>query len=100
MTDRDLALFMELSYRDDHYIQQVLDETKPFYDVYKDRNEYKVINKELAPYWKFSKTYHTENSLDAVLFETRSHLPFLGKQTTHVLAFRGTEPDSSHELVQ
>lgn len=48
VSDRDLAMFQELSYRDDDYINQVLDNTKDI-TPYQGRKEYYMMNKELAP---------------------------------------------------
>ena len=89
ISDRDLAMFQELSYRDDDYINQVLDNTKDI-TPYQGRKEYYMMNKELAPYWKVKKTYHESNGFDAVLFETKSDFPYLPDGSAQVLAIRGT----------
>ena len=93
-----MIMFMELSYRDDAYIDKVLNHKKILTeaDLYKKsgdtkpRYEFMMMNNELAPYWKRKKSYHTSSGLDAVLFETKSDFPFLPNGTAQVLAFRGT----------
>ena len=49
VTDRDSLLFMELAYRDDAYIDKILDHKNPFPSLYLDRQEYKMMHNELAP---------------------------------------------------
>ena len=98
VSERDMIMFMELSYRDDAYIDKVLNHKKILTeaDLYKKsgdtkpRYEFMMMNNELAPYWKRKKSYHTSSGLDAVLFETKSDFPFLPNGTAQVLAFRGT----------
>ena len=98
VSERDMIMFMELSYRDDNYIDRVLDHKKPLTEseLYKKngdtkpRYEYMMMNKELGPYWERKKSYHTSSGLDAVLYETKSDFPFLPNGTAQVLAFRGT----------
>ncbi|WP_314518525.1 G5 domain-containing protein [uncultured Streptococcus sp.] len=98
VSERDMIMFMELSYRDDNYIDRVLDHKKPLTEseLYKKngetrpRYEYMMMNKELAPYWKRKKSYHTSSGLDAVLYETKSDFSYLPNGTAQVLAFRGT----------
>ena len=93
-----MIMFMELSYRDDNYIDRVLDHKKPLTeselykknDDRKPRYEYMMMNKELGPYWKRKKSYHTSSGLDAVLYETKSDFSYLPNGTAQVLAFRGT----------
>ncbi|MGT2663904.1 G5 domain-containing protein [Streptococcus pseudopneumoniae] len=89
---------MELSYRDDNYIDRVLDHKRPLTEseLYKKngdskpRYEYMMMNKELGPYWERKKSYHTSSGLDAVLYETKSDFLYLPNGTAQVLAFRGT----------
>lgn len=81
VTDRDALLFMELSYRDDDYIEKILDHKNPFPSLYLNRQEYKMMHNELAPFWKMKKAYHTASGLDAYLFETKSDLPYLKDNT-------------------
>lgn len=98
VSDRDLAMFMELSYRDDLYIDRVLDEKQPLLDLYDGRHEYAIMHRELAPFWQVKKTYHTDSGFDAVLFETHSRFSYLPDKTAHVLAIRGTERTSIKDL--
>ena len=98
VSERDMIMFMELSYREDKYIDRVLNHKNPIREseLYKKkgetrpRYEYMMMHNELAPYWKRKKSYHTSSGLDAVLFETKSDFPFLPNGTAQVLAFRGT----------
>ena len=98
VSERDMIMFMELAYRDDQYIDRVLDHKRPLSDsdLYKKnsdtkpRYEYMMMNKELGPYWERKKSYHTSSGLDAVLFETKSDFSYLPNGTAKVLAFRGT----------
>ena len=98
VSERDMIMFMELSYRDDNYIDRVLDYKKPLTEseLYKKngdsrpRYEYMMMNKELGPYWERKKSYHTSSGLDAVLYETKSDFLYLPNGTAQVLAFRGT----------
>ena len=98
VSERDMIMFMELSYRDDNYIDRVLDNKKPLAEseLYKKngdrkpRYEYMMMNKELGPYWERKKSYHTSSGLDAVLYETKSDFLYLPNGTAQVLAFRGT----------
>ena len=98
VSERDMIMFMELSYRDDDYIDKVLNNKKQLTeaDLYKKkgeskpRYEYMMMNRELAPYWKRKKSYHTSSGLDAVLYETKSDFLYLPNGTAQVLAFRGT----------
>ena len=98
VSERDMIMFMELSYRDDNYIDRVLDHKKPLTEseLYKKngdsrpRYEYMMMNKELGPYWERKKSYHTSSGLDAVLYETKSDFSYLPNGSAQVLAFRGT----------
>ncbi|MFT0757554.1 G5 domain-containing protein, partial [Streptococcus hohhotensis] len=98
VSERDMIMFMELSYRDDNYIDRVLNHKKPLAEseLYKKngdskpRYEYMMMNKELGPYWERKKSYHTSSGLDAVLYETKSDFSYLPNGTAQVLAFRGT----------
>ena len=98
VSERDMIMFMELSYRDDKYIDRVLDHKTPLTEAElykkkgesKPRYEYMMMNRELGPYWKRKKSYHTSSGLDAVLFETKSDFLYLPNGTAQVLAFRGT----------
>lgn len=95
-----MIMFMELSYRDNHYIDRVLDYKKPLTEseLYKKNGDRKpryeymmmMMNKELGLYWERKKSYHTSSGLDAVLYETKSDFLYLPNGTAQVLAFRGT----------
>ena len=98
MTDRDAVLFMELSYRNDEYIKKILDHKNLFPYLYLERQEYKMMHNELAPFWKMKKSYHTDNGLDAVLFETKSDFPYLKNGTVQMLAIRGTNSNEINDL--
>ena len=88
---RDMVMFMELAYRDDNYIRQVLDETKDLQNLYENRLEYSMMHKELSKFWKVKEIYHLSGGFDAVLFETRSAYPYLENSTVQVLGIRGTK---------
>ena len=98
MTDRDAVLFMELSYRNDDYIKKILDHKNLFPYLYLERQEYKMMHNELAPFWKMKKSYHTDNGMDAVLFETKSDFPYLKNGTVQILAIRGTKLYNSTDV--
>ena len=98
MTDRDAVLFMELSYRNDDYIKKILDHKNLFPYLYRERQEYKMMHNELAPFWKMKKSYHTDNGMDAVLFETKSDFPYLKNGTVQMLAIRGTKLYNSTDV--
>ena len=98
MTDRDAVLFMELSYRNDEYIKKILDHKNLFPYLYLERQEYKMMHNELAPFWKMKKSYHTDNGMDAVLFETKSDFPYLKNGTVQMLAIRGTKLYNSTDV--
>ena len=95
ISPRDMALFMELVYRKDDYVKKVLDYSKPLTDIYKNRNEYKLMHNELAPFWKIKETYHFGSGFDAILFENvNPAYPFIEQNGVQVLAIRGTESKS------
>ena len=98
VTDRDMAMFMKLVYRDDEYIKKVLNKDYKWTaadnnvkDDAKAKNVYELMHNELAGYWEIDKTYHNASGLDAVLFKTKSALPILPDGLVHVLAIRGTK---------
>ena len=108
ITDRDMAMFMKLAYRDDDYIKKVLNKDYKWTntdnsvaDDPKARNAYELMHNELSPYWEIDKTYHNASGLDAVLFKTTSALPILPDGLVHVLAIRGTQgsKDVSNDVV-
>lgn len=90
VTARDLAMFMELSYRDDSYIRKVVNEFHTLNEVYDNRHEYVMMHRELAPFWRVKEVYHEQNGFDAILFEFRSEYSFLRNGSIQVLAIRGT----------
>lgn len=101
ISPRDMALFMELAYREDNYVNKVLDDKHELTEIYKDRNEYKIMHNELAPYWKVKKTYHESDGFDAVLFENvNPEYPFIEQNGVQVLGIRGTQgaKDASLDL--
>ena len=98
VTDRAAVLFMELSYRNDDYIKKILDHKNRFPYLYLERQEYKMMHNELAPFWKMKKSYHTDNGMDAVLFETKSDLPYLKDGSVQMLAIRGTKLYTSSDI--
>lgn len=101
ISPRDMALFMELAYREDNYVNKVLDDKHELTEIYKDRNEYKLMHNELEPYWKVKKTYHESDGFDAVLFENvNPEYPFIEQNGVQVLGIRGTQgaKDASLDL--
>lgn len=97
ISSRDMALFMELSYRDDPYIKKVLNRHAELTDLHKDRQEYALMNKELAPFWRMRQSFHESNGFDAVLFENTSNYVHLPKNTVQVLAVRGTSAVNDYD---
>lgn len=91
ISSRDMAMMMELAYRDDQYIHAVLDNSKPLSHLYENRLEYAMMHTELSPYWRVKETYHHSNGFDAVLFENKSPYPFIKAGNVQVLAIRGTK---------
>lgn len=92
ISPRDMALFMELVYREDDYVKKVLDYSKPLTYIYENRNEYKLMHNELAPFWKVKETYHYGSGFDAILFENvNPAYPFIEQNGVQVLAIRGTK---------
>lgn len=91
ISPRDMALFMELVYREDSYVNKVLDHKKDLTDIYEGRAEYKLMHKELAPFWKVEKFVHKDTGFDAAIFKTKSDMPYLPDNTVRVLAVRGTQ---------
>lgn len=90
---RDAILFQELSYRDDDYIDQVLDYTKinTSLPLYKGREHYELMRKELSPFWIARKHWHDSNGFDATLFTfSNKTFPWLKDKSTNILAIRGT----------
>ncbi len=95
---RDAIIGQELTYRDDNYINRVLEGKRPLSDqeLYKGKNEtqgrleYRLMNREWGPYWEREESFHWDTGFDASLFKfSNKTLPFL-KQGTYILAIRGT----------
>ena len=57
-----------------------------------------MTNNELGPYWRVKETFHQDNGLDAVLFETTNNFPFLKGDNIQVLAFAGTNVAQAGDL--
>ena len=98
ITDRDAIFFMNLAYYDEQYINKVLDHKNPFPSLFLKEQEYKMMQNELAPFWKLKKSYHTTSGMDAFLFETKSDLAYLKDNTVQMLAIRGTNPSEMNDL--
>ncbi|MBF0713119.1 triacylglycerol lipase [Gemella sp. GH3] len=88
-SDRDALMFSWLSYLNDDYIKNILDENSKLVDNSKDKNKITMIKQELSSFWKVKKTYHYDNGFDAVIFETKSKNPNI-KSNINVLAIAGT----------
>lgn len=97
ISSRDMAMMMELAYRDDQYIHTVLDNSKPLPHLYENRLEYAMMHTELSPYWRVKETYHHSNGFDAVLFENKSPYPFIKAGNVQVLAIRGTKETNDQD---
>lgn len=97
ISSRDMAMMMELAYRDDQYIHTVLDNSKPLSHLYENRLEYAMMHTELSPYWRVKETYHHSNGFDAVLFENKSPYPFIKAGNVQVLAIRGTKETNDQD---
>lgn len=91
VTARDMTMFMELVYREDAYINKVLDERSELTELYDNRLEYSMMHNELSHFWKVREIYHLEEGFDAVLFETSSPYPYLEDGAVQVLGIRGTK---------
>ncbi len=91
VTLRDMVIFMELVYRNDDYIDKVLDESSELTELYDNRLEYSMMHNELSHFWKVKEIYHMDEGFDAVLFETKSNYPYLEDGTVQVLGIRGTK---------
>ncbi|WP_158237520.1 Rib/alpha-like domain-containing protein [Winkia neuii] len=91
ISPRDMALFMELAYREDDYIKQVLNPSVALSSNYEGRREYTLMHNELAPFWHMRRSFHEGNGFDAVLFESSSKFVHLPQNQVQVLAVRGTK---------
>lgn len=95
LSPRDMALFMELAYREEHYIKQILDENLPNVPLYEGRSEYSIIKKELAPYWNLKQVHQDNEGFFAILLESVSPFEYLNNGAVQVLAIRGTAGGTS-----
>ena len=93
---RDMAMFINLVYENDKKIDDILSKKAPIEKL--SNNIQKMTNNELGPYWRVKETYHQDNGLDAVLFETVNNFPFLKGDKIQVLAFAGTNVKQAGDL--
>ena len=93
---RDMAMFINLVYENDKKIDDILKKQAPAGTL--SNNIQKMTNNELGPYWRVKETFHQENGLDAVLFETTNNFPFLKGDNIQVLAFAGTNVAQAGDL--
>ena len=93
---RDMAMFINLVYENDKKIDDILKNEAPSGTL--TNNLQKMTNNELGPYWRVKQTYHQDNGLDAVLFETTNKYPFSKGNKIQVLAFAGTNVTQAGDL--
>ena len=93
---RDMAMFINLVYENDKKIDDILRKQASVEKL--SNNIQKMANNELGPYWRVKETYHQDNGLDAVLFETTNNFPFLKGDKIQVLAFAGTNVKQAGDL--
>ena len=93
---RDMAMFINLVYENDKKIDDILKKHAPAGTL--SNNIQKMTNNELGSYWRVKETYHQDNGLDAVLFETTNNFPFLKGDKIQVLAFAGTNVAQAGDL--
>ena len=93
---RDMAMFMNLAYESDESVKNILSNKLPV-GVEKDKIK-RLTHSELSPYWTVKQTFHQNNGLDAVLFETKNNFPFLKGEKIQVLAFAGTNIGQGGDL--
>ena len=93
---RDMAMFINLVYENDKKIDDILKKQAPAGTL--SNNIQKMTNNELGPYWRVKETFHQDNGLDAVLFETTNNFPFLKGDNIQVLAFAGTNVAQAGDL--
>ena len=93
---RDMAMFMNLAYESDENVKNILSNKLPV-GVEKDKIK-RLTHSELSPYWTVKQTFHQNNGLDAVLFETKNNFPFLKGEKIQVLAFAGTNMGQGGDL--
>ena len=93
---RDMAMFMNLAYESDESVKNILSNKLPV-GIEKDKIK-RLTHSELSPYWTVKQTFHQNNGLDAVLFETKNNFPFLKGEKIQVLAFAGTNMGQGGDL--
>ena len=93
---RDMAMFMNLAYESDESVKNILSNKLPV-GVEKEKIK-RLTHSELSPYWTVKQTFHQNNGLDAVLFETKNNFPFLKGEKIQVLAFAGTNIGQGGDL--
>ena len=93
---RDMAMFINLVYENDKKIDDILKKQAPAGTL--SNNIQRMTNNELGPYWRVKETFHQDNGLDAVLFETTNNFPFLKGENIQVLAFAGTNVAQAGDL--
>ena len=93
---RDMAMFMNLAYESDESVKNILSNKLPIV-LEKDKIK-RLTHSELSPYWTVKQTFHQNNGLDAVLFETKNNFPFLKGEKIQVLAFAGTNMGQGGDL--
>ena len=93
---RDMAMFINLVYENDKKIDDILKKQAPAGTL--SNNIQRMTNNELGPYWRVKETFHQDNGLDAVLFETTNNFPFLKGDNIQVLAFAGTNVAQAGDL--
>ena len=93
---RDMAMFINLVYENDKKIDDILKKQAPAGTL--SNNIQRMTNNELGPYWRVKETFHKDNGLDAVLFETTNNFPFLKGDNIQVLAFAGTNVAQAGDL--
>ena len=93
---RDMAMFMNLAYESDENVKNILSNKLPIV-LEKDKIK-RLTHSELSPYWTVKQTFHQNNGIDAVLFETKNNFPFLKGEKIQVLAFAGTNMGQGGDL--
>ena len=89
-------MFMNLAYESDENVKNILSNKFPVV-LEKDKIK-RLTHSELSPYWTVKQTFHQNNGLDAVLFETKNNFPFLKGEKIQVLAFAGTNMGQGGDL--
>ena len=96
---RDAIIAQELSYRSPDYQREVLSTpSDQFTNLYDNRLEFKLANRELGPYWEVARTWDEGSGFDATLFTfSNKTLPFLKNGSANILAIRGTGGDGGSD---